>query len=177
MPPYHCQCNPIELIWAQVRSSNFLQYSFSLQILKKGFFLIVILFFSVVTIYFPVTVHYINNFIQLLYDILQISAEFFLHFLILLIKNFQIKREVHSTFKLDEVEKLLDSTVDRVSIEDWKNVVEHAIKEQKKDYEKSGRRALHMEQLQIVIQLDGSDDDSSDSDDDESDTDIEDDQF
>lgn len=115
----------------------------------------------------------------MLYNILQISAEFFLHFLILLIKNFQIEREVpdNSTFKLDEVEKLSDSTVDRVSIEDWKNVVEHAIKEQKKDYEKSGMRALHMEQLQIVIQLDGSDDDSSDSDDDESDTDIEDHQF
>lgn len=104
LPPYHCQYNPIELVWAQVKG----------EVASK------------------------NN-----------------------------------TFKIKDVERLLNEALDNVTIEDWASRVRHAEKLQNEDFERECGRANFMES--VTINLEESDDDSTDSfqsEDDERDYDI-----
>jgi transposase len=92
LPPYHCQYNPIELIWAKV------------------------------------------------------------------------KREVaenNSTFKIQDVRRLLEEALERVSKEDWANCVQHCNKIQEDDFAKEiGERDNYIQQIIVNLEDDTSDSDS-----------------
>ena len=99
LPPYHCQYNPIELLWAQI---------------KKG----------------------VAN------------------------RN--------KTFKLKDVEKLMNEEIDKVTQANWENCVRHAEKLQEEDFMKEVQRDKILEPIIINLQdSDDSDEQPTDEDEDE----------
>ena len=96
LPPYHCQYNPIELIWAQV----------------KG----------------------------------EVAAK-------------------NHTFKLADVEVLVNNALDAVTKEDWTRCGEHCIKIQDEDLVKEGLRDEILEPIILTINPDDSSTDEDDDDD------------
>lgn len=93
LPPYHCQYNPLELIWAQVKG----------EVADKN-----------------------------------------------------------CTFKIKDVRKLLQDSINNVSVEDWQNCVRHAEALQEEDFVKEGLRDNCIENI-IIRLCDDSDDSSDDS--------------
>jgi len=94
LPPYHCQYNPIELIWAQVKGE-------------------------------------------------------------VAMKN--------TTFKIDDVEKLLNEALDNVSVDNWKKCTEHCHKLQDDDFIKEGLRDEILAPIILTINPDDSSDSDSDN--------------
>lgn len=89
LPPYHCQYNPIELIWAQIKN-------------------------KVV--------------------------------------------ELNTTFKISDVEKLVNEVIDSVTVEDWKRCVKHCEELQESDFIKEGLRDEILEPIIITINSDETND-------------------
>jgi len=96
LPPYHCQYNPIELIWAQIKNKV---------------------------------------------------------------------AELNTTFKIADVEKLVNEVIDSVTVEDWKRCVKHCEELQESDFIKEGLRDEILEPIIITINPD----ETSDSEDDDED--------
>jgi len=96
LPPYHCQYNPIELIWAQVKGD----------VAKKNV-----------------------------------------------------------SFKIADVEKLVNEALDGVTVDSWKKCVSHCEKLQDEDFIKEGLRDDILEPIIMTINPDEDSDDSEDEDD------------
>ncbi|XP_060855104.1 uncharacterized protein LOC132946628 [Metopolophium dirhodum] len=96
LPPYHCQYNPIELIWAQVKGD----------VAKKNV-----------------------------------------------------------SFKIADVEKLVNEALDAVTVDSWKKCVSHCEKLQEEDFIKEGLRDEILEPIIMTINPDEDSDDSEDEDD------------
>lgn len=94
LPPYHCQYNPIELIWSQVKGEV---------------------------------------------------------------------AEQNKTFKIKDVRNLLEESIKRVTVEDWKNCVRHSENIQKEDFLKEiGIRDDNFQRIVVDLQNDTTDSDSTD---------------
>lgn len=91
LPPYHCQYNPIELVWARIKTEV---------------------------------------------------------------------ADRNNTFKLADVERLMNDAIDRVTVDDWKNCVKHAERLQDEDFRKEIGRDEILERIVINI---GDDSDNTDS--------------
>lgn len=92
LPPYHCQYNPIELIWAQIKG----------EVATK------------------------NN-----------------------------------TFKINDVKKLLEEAIKKVTVDDWQKCVRHAENLQEADFIKEGLRDENLQRMVVNLRDDDSSDENS----------------
>lgn len=73
--------------------------------------------------------------------------------------------ELNTTFKIADVEKLVNEVVDSVTVDDWKRCVKHCEQLQESDYIKQELRDEILEPIIITINPD----ETSDSEDDDED--------
>lgn len=73
--------------------------------------------------------------------------------------------ELNTTFKIADVEKLVNEVIDSVTVDDWKRCVKQCEQLQKSDYIKEGLRDKILEPIIMTINPD----ETSDSEDDDKD--------